>query len=145
MPTHKRRPHVPSDVVSPTILETPDALVFQIRFTGEVFSLYDDYIERLNYYRERVWSCSRTGKSNLSFEEALVSERHAIAAVEQFPEYFHEKALRLIHHSTSGAHVAGGRRRAGAGWRVCERRELIQWVLVHRSREWYGGAQAKWS
>lgn len=33
-----------------------------------------DYIRRLNLYRERVWSCSRTKASGLTYEEALKSE-----------------------------------------------------------------------
>ena len=101
MPTLKRKPYTPSDVVSPSVLTTPDALVYQIRFTGEVFSFYEDYIARLTLYRERVWACARTGKSNLTYEEAAISERRATATIEAFPDSLHAPVLRLVQHSTS--------------------------------------------
>ncbi len=36
-----------------------------------------DYLRRLEFYRQRIWTCSATGKSGLSYEEALTSEAAA--------------------------------------------------------------------
>ncbi|KAL5982940.1 hypothetical protein ACLOJK_017020 [Asimina triloba] len=90
MPLLKRKPFAleqqPPDL-------NPDELVFQIRFTKEIFRDYHisftqsrEYLNRINLYRQRVWTCNVTGKMNLTFEEALVSERHAINKVQQFPK-----------------------------------------------------------
>nr|CAB3484577.1 unnamed protein product [Digitaria exilis] len=50
----------------------PNEDVFQIRFTKEIFRDYQEYLNRLNLYRQKVWSCELSGKSNLTYEEALV-------------------------------------------------------------------------
>lgn len=53
---------------------TPDGKYFVIRFTYEVFENYRDYLARLEFYQQKVFTCARTRKKNLSFEEALISE-----------------------------------------------------------------------
>ncbi|OEL18747.1 hypothetical protein BAE44_0020233 [Dichanthelium oligosanthes] len=60
-----------------SLLEPPENLdpsekVFQIRFTKEMFRDYQEYLNRLNLYRQKVWTCEVSGKSNLTYEEALV-------------------------------------------------------------------------
>ena len=100
MPTLKRTAYTPTDGARAEVLAKPDAPVFQIRFTGEVFDDYADYIDRLSRYRKRVWTCTRTGKTGLTYEEALVSERKAGASLETFPEALYEPILRRVHHST---------------------------------------------
>ena len=50
-------------------------------------------------YRERVWMCKSTGKSNLTYEEALVSEKHAIQKVQQLPNELVAPALHIIQFS----------------------------------------------
>lgn len=59
-----------------------------------------DYIKRIEKYRERVWTCKITGKTGLSFEEALVSESRASKAT-NFPEEFLESLVRRVHQSNS--------------------------------------------
>ncbi|XP_028220360.1 pentatricopeptide repeat-containing protein At2g03380, mitochondrial-like [Glycine soja] len=58
-----------------------------------------DYLNRLNQYRQRVWTCKITGKSGLTYEEALVSEKHAAEKVQQIPEELVAPALRIIHYN----------------------------------------------
>ena len=58
-----------------------------------------DYLNRLNQYRQRVWNCKITGKSGLTYEEALVLEKHAAEKVQQIPEELVAPALRIIHYS----------------------------------------------
>ncbi|KAM0940236.1 putative transcription factor & chromatin remodeling DDT family [Dioscorea sansibarensis] len=97
MPLFKRKPF--------QLLEAPkdldqNELVFQVRFTKEIFRDYQDYLDRLNLYRQRVWACKVTGKSNLTYEEALVSEHRAAEKVQQFPEELMAPVLQMIQYST---------------------------------------------
>ncbi|XP_076906960.1 uncharacterized protein LOC143563260 [Bidens hawaiensis] len=96
MPLLKRKPF--------SLLERPDdlmpeELVFQIRFTKEIFRDYGEYLERINLYRERVWTCKSTGKTNLTYEEALVSEKQTNEKVQQFPKELMEPVLRDVQFS----------------------------------------------
>ncbi|KAJ3162435.1 hypothetical protein HDU86_004916 [Geranomyces michiganensis] len=74
--------------------------VWQVRSTGEIFTNYDDYIARYSFLRKRQFSCAKTGKTNLTYEEALASEQQAIKRVEEtFPEVWRLPAMKLIHYS----------------------------------------------
>ncbi|GJZ83818.1 DDT domain-containing protein, partial [Tanacetum coccineum] len=109
MPLHKRKPF--SLLERPDDLK-PDELVFQIRFTKEIFRAYwtritvlndifvCEYLNRINLYRQRVWTCKSTGKSNLTYEEALVSEKQANEKIQQFPKELMEPVLRDIQFSS---------------------------------------------
>ncbi|KAL9680006.1 hypothetical protein QQ045_017877 [Rhodiola kirilowii] len=93
MPLLKRKPYVPLEL--PADLKPLDP-VYQIRFTKELFCDYQQYLNRMNLYRQRLWTCKMTGKSNLTFEEALVSEQRASEKVKQLPSELVEPALRAI-------------------------------------------------
>ncbi|XP_017255466.1 uncharacterized protein LOC108225159 isoform X1 [Daucus carota subsp. sativus] len=96
MPLYKRKPY--PLVENPTDLSS-DELVFQVRYTGEVFRDYTEYASRIHLYRNRVWTCKVTGKSNLTYEEALVSEQKAIEKVQQFPSELIAPVLRDVQFS----------------------------------------------
>ncbi|CAA2967409.1 Hypothetical predicted protein [Olea europaea subsp. europaea] len=83
MPLYKRKPFSP--VEKPEDLK-PQEVVFQVRFTKEIFRDYSEYLKRINLYRKRVWTCKATGKTNLTYEEALVSEKEAAEKIQNFPE-----------------------------------------------------------
>lgn len=134
MPLYKRKPFTLSE--NPNDL-MPQELVFQVRFTKEIFRdyryknhdfssssflfiyfiylidwfivfiilfyfsliYYSEYLNRINLYRQRVWTCKVTGKTNLTFEEALVSEQKAIEKVQQFPQELVAPVLRHVQFS----------------------------------------------
>ncbi|XP_076900697.1 uncharacterized protein LOC143554917 [Bidens hawaiensis] len=96
MPLLKRKPFSLSERPDDLM---PEELVFQIRFTKEIFRDYREYLERINLYRERVWTCKSTGKTNLTYEEALVSEKQANEKVQQFPKELMEPVLRDVQFS----------------------------------------------
>ncbi|CAK9316404.1 unnamed protein product [Citrullus colocynthis] len=96
MPLLKRKPFPLAD--SPKDLENHE-LVYQVRFTKEIFRDYNEYLSRINLYRRRVWMCKFTGKSNLTYEEALVSEKCAAEKVQQFPKDLIVPALQIIQYS----------------------------------------------
>lgn len=106
----------------------PEEAVFLIRFTKEIFRDYSEYLNRINLYRQRVWTCKVTGKTNLTYEEALVSEKRATEKIQQFPEelvapVLHEVqfsmlpvrdlvskvATKLLDHLTEGDELYGKR------------------------------------
>ncbi|KAK3029666.1 hypothetical protein RJ639_038947 [Escallonia herrerae] len=93
MPLYKRKPF--------HLVETPKDLkphepVFQIRFTKEIFRAYGEYLNRINLYRQRVWTCKVSAKCNLTYEEALVSEKRAAEKVQQFPKELVVPVLRDV-------------------------------------------------
>ncbi|XP_058097720.1 uncharacterized protein LOC131242836 [Magnolia sinica] len=97
MPLLKRKPF---PQVQPPQDLNPDEPVFQVRFTKEIFRDYQEYVNRINLYRQRVWTCNVTGKTNLTYEEALVSERRAAEKVQQFPKELMAPVLRIVQFST---------------------------------------------
>ena len=44
------------------------------------------YVGRVNLYRQRLWTCKATGRTGLTYEEALLSERKAQANFSVLPE-----------------------------------------------------------
>eukprot|EP00898_Chlorokybus_atmophyticus_P006517 jgi/Chlat1/6867/Chrsp51S09106 len=88
----------------------PDEEVYYVRFTG------DEYIRRIKLYRQRIWTCRVTGKTNLTYEEALVSENKAAAKIQQFPQEYIAPVLQLdrldvlvdkIHKAFADRYAAG--------------------------------------
>lgn len=71
--------------------------VFYIPETKEWFINYEDYLNRLDYYRRRKFVCEITGNSCLTFYEASQSEIKEIKGVEKnFPEALREHILRFL-------------------------------------------------
>ncbi|KAL6650576.1 hypothetical protein ACP70R_009501 [Stipagrostis hirtigluma subsp. patula] len=78
----------------------PNEKVFQVRFTKEIFRDYQQYLNRLNLYRQKVWTCKMSGKSNLTYEEALVCEQRAVEKAQQLPKELMTPVLQMIQYST---------------------------------------------
>ncbi|KAH6812610.1 hypothetical protein C2S51_021628 [Perilla frutescens var. frutescens] len=76
-----------------------EELVFQIRFTKEIFRSYSEYLKRVNLYRKRVWTCQYTGKDNLTYEEALVSEQKASKRIQNIPAKYVAPILQDVQFS----------------------------------------------
>ncbi len=55
----------------------PEDEVFLCEATKEVFRDYDEFFQRTILCNSLVWSCSVTGKANLTYEEAVECERKA--------------------------------------------------------------------
>ncbi|KAF8081690.1 hypothetical protein N665_0870s0012 [Sinapis alba] len=97
MPLLKKKSHKLLD--PPNGLE-PRELVYQVRLTNEIFRDYQLYLKRINLYRQRVWTCKSTGKTSLTYEEALESEKLASKKVQTLPGELVALALRIIQFST---------------------------------------------
>ncbi|XP_068658657.1 uncharacterized protein [Aristolochia californica] len=77
-----------------------DEQVWQVRFTKEIFRSYEEYLKRMRLYCKRVWTCKVTGKTQLTYEEAVVSENQANEKTLEFPKEFIPHVLRFIQFST---------------------------------------------
>ncbi|KAJ8714265.1 hypothetical protein PYW08_007885 [Mythimna loreyi] len=62
-----------------------DDEVFHCEITDEIFKDYEEYCERIILVNSMVWSCEMTGKNNLTYSEALNSEKQARRALKDFP------------------------------------------------------------
>ncbi|XP_073058027.1 uncharacterized protein [Primulina eburnea] len=96
MPLYKRKPL--ALVEKPSDLKNQE-LVFQIRFTKEIFRNYSEYLKRINLYRQRVWNCKATGKGNLTYEEALISEKKASERIRNIPTEYVTRVLHDVQYS----------------------------------------------
>lgn len=74
MPLLKKKPFKRQD--PPKGLK-PDDEVFFCEATKEIFTDYESFFQRTILCNSLVWSCSVTGKSNLTYDEAVESEKKA--------------------------------------------------------------------
>ncbi|CAK9215864.1 unnamed protein product [Sphagnum troendelagicum] len=93
MPLYKRKLY--------TLMKPPkdlklDEQLFQVRFTKEIFRQYLEYLSCMKLYQRRVWTCKVSGKFNLTYEEAIVSEHKANEKVQQFPKEFMGPVLHMV-------------------------------------------------
>lgn len=63
----------------------PNEHVFYFKPTQEIFQDYDEYFERTILCNSLVWTCTLTGKTGLTFAEAIESENKAKKIVSQIP------------------------------------------------------------
>ncbi|KAJ2944680.1 hypothetical protein O0L34_g4037 [Tuta absoluta] len=62
-----------------------DDEVFHCEITDEIFKDYEEYCERIILVNSMVWTCEMTGKNNLTYAEALESEKAAKKSLRDFP------------------------------------------------------------
>ncbi len=80
----------------------PETKVFFCEATKEIFLDYDDFFQRTILCNSLVWSCSITGKSNLTFEEAVESEEKARKRIGNLPKALKRGILWLARHTKRG-------------------------------------------
>ncbi|XP_076166810.1 ATP-dependent chromatin assembly factor large subunit isoform X4 [Ptiloglossa arizonensis] len=82
MPLLRKQPfqrlHVSSDFKD-------DDEVFHCEVTNEIFKDYNEFCERIILCNSLIWSCSITGRSNMTYEEALQCEENAKKSLKEFP------------------------------------------------------------
>ncbi|XP_044011620.1 bromodomain adjacent to zinc finger domain protein 1A isoform X2 [Aphidius gifuensis] len=82
MPWLRKKPfqrlHVSSDY-------RDDDEVFHCEVTNEIFKDYNEFCERIILCNSTIWSCSITGKTNMTYEEAFVCEENAKESLKEFP------------------------------------------------------------
>ncbi|UKZ96725.1 uncharacterized protein TrAFT101_011502 [Trichoderma asperellum] len=98
MVLYKRKP---VQFLPPAEVEDEDTEVWQIPQTGEIFVSYEEYLNRMDFYKQRRFNDEITGHSGLTFFEALTSERAGGQEVEAaFPEALKGPILRKVQFQT---------------------------------------------
>ncbi|KAI5781156.1 ATP-utilizing chromatin assembly and remodelling N-terminal-domain-containing protein [Geopyxis carbonaria] len=97
MVLYKRKP---VQTLTNPVIEDTSQEIWQISQTGEIFTSAQSYMERLEFYKSKQFSCEITGHMNLNYFEALNSETTHAQDVEQaFPEPLKEPVLRKVQFS----------------------------------------------
>lgn len=77
--------------------------VYYLAQTGEIFETFDQYNARMDYYRVKQFQCEVTGKSNLTYFEALESEMHEATTMHaRFPEPLKASILSAVQWQVMG-------------------------------------------
>jgi bromodomain adjacent to zinc finger domain protein 1A len=107
MPLLKRKPH--ELVPAPRDIQAKESL-FVVRLTGEIFRDYELYLKQVHAYRTKQWTCKYTGKSNLSYEEALAEEARSTELLSSFPPELEESFIKVRSRCMDGMCCAGRHR-----------------------------------
>lgn len=99
MPLLRKQPFVKT--VPPASLAPTDE-VFYCEATNEVFTDYEQFFERTILCNSLVWSCGVTGKSGLTYEEAVESEAKAKKRISNLPKPLKKGVLWLAHRIKKG-------------------------------------------
>jgi hypothetical protein len=77
----------------------PEVPCWEIKETGELFPTYDDYLNRVDFYRRKTFTCEISGRTGLDFFEALHSEVNGSKEIQDsFPESLRRPVLKEVHH-----------------------------------------------
>ncbi|KAH8669909.1 chromatin assembly protein [Ilyonectria robusta] len=91
----------PVQFLPPAEIEDENAEVWHIPQTGEIFVSYEDYLSRMDFYKQRRFNDQITGHSGLTFFEAFKSELAGGKEVEaSFPEALKGPILRRVQFQT---------------------------------------------
>ncbi|KAF7892090.1 hypothetical protein EAF00_008392 [Botryotinia globosa] len=91
----------PVQYVSNPHVENEDTEVWLIPATGEYFLEYEQYLGRMDFYRQHKFICQISGHSQLTFFDALKSELAGAQEVEEaFPNPLKQPVLRRVQFST---------------------------------------------
>ncbi|KAJ1371692.1 Histidine-containing phosphotransfer protein 3 [Parelaphostrongylus tenuis] len=78
--------------------------VYYLEASNEIFLTYDEFFERMIQLNSTLFSCEYTGKTGLTFFEALESEKQAMRALGNFPPQLENSILFLVRN-----HLCRGR------------------------------------
>ena len=80
----------------------PEEEIFYCEATKEVFRDYEDFFQRTILCNSLVWSCSITGKANLTYDEAIESEKKARKRLGTLPRHLKRGLLWLANKTRRG-------------------------------------------
>ncbi|EXJ93048.1 hypothetical protein A1O3_01604 [Capronia epimyces CBS 606.96] len=83
-------------------LDDQECDVWVIPEANEVFTSYDAYLERMDFFKSKRFTCEVTGRSGLTFFDALRSEQAGSREIDEaFPQALREPVLRRVQFSTT--------------------------------------------
>jgi hypothetical protein len=75
--------------------------IWVISDSNEVFTSYDAYLERMDFFKSKRFTCEVSGRSGLTFFDALRSEQAGSREIDEaFPQALREPVLRRVQFST---------------------------------------------
>jgi bromodomain adjacent to zinc finger domain protein 1A len=90
MPTLNKQLYVPA--LPPTGIKPSDE-VFLVRTTGEIVKDYEEYLKKTHMYRLRQWGCYFTGKTGMTYQEALQCEIKSRSLLDKVTCQINNRAL----------------------------------------------------
>ncbi|GJJ72255.1 hypothetical protein EMPS_04612 [Entomortierella parvispora] len=101
MPLLKRKAIKPVPPPNPNDFDE-NLPVFMMPFTNEIFTSYEDYLNRYMFYQQKTWQCETTGKSGLTYKQALESEHKEKSMVaNKFPPQLRKPLLQFVQFQTA--------------------------------------------
>ncbi|GMT13560.1 hypothetical protein PFISCL1PPCAC_4857 [Pristionchus fissidentatus] len=97
MPLYNKKPL--ARIHPPAGLQPTDQ-VYYLEASGEIFSTYDAFFNRMILLNSTDFSCALTGKTGLTYFEALESEKEAKEELDNFPDYLEVPILYLVQFLT---------------------------------------------
>ena len=80
-----------------------DPEVFYMTATGEIFVDYESYAARITFYNQPIFQDELTGKQNLTFFQAIQSEREEAEKLHRrFPEALKSPVLKAVQFVITG-------------------------------------------
>ncbi|XP_055376514.1 bromodomain adjacent to zinc finger domain protein 1A [Condylostylus longicornis] len=81
---------------NPNEIFNDNELVFYCETTKQIFREYEDYFRHVMLINSTIWQCEETGKENLTYAEALYSEKKARKKIETFKDILRAPTLIAI-------------------------------------------------
>eukprot|EP00080_Pristionchus_pacificus_P000461 PDM60481.1 athp-2 [Pristionchus pacificus] len=97
MPLYNKKP---LSRIHPPINLQPTDKVYYLEASGEIFTTYDEFFNRTILLNSTDFSCALTGKTGLTYFEALESENEAKEELKNFPDYLQAPILYLVQYLT---------------------------------------------
>nr|CDS31995.1 zinc finger protein [Hymenolepis microstoma] len=104
MPLLGNRPHLLNSTVRKSKRVGEEAPTYQyiVPETKEICSSEDELKRKTKIYESKIWTCRVTGKANLTYKEALKSERDTLHILKQSVSDYHRgMILQIVHASSS--------------------------------------------
>lgn len=102
MPLLGNRPHLLNPTVrkSKKAGEEAPAYQFVVPETKEICSSEEELNRKTKIYESKIWTCRVTGKANLTYKEAVKSERDTLNILRQSILDYHRGIILGIVHSS---------------------------------------------
>lgn len=102
MPLLGNRPHILNATAKKSKKAGEEAPTYQyvVPETKEICSSEDELKRKITIYEAKIWTCRVTGRANLTYKEAVKSERDNLNLLKQSVSDYHRgPILQIVHKS----------------------------------------------